>query len=386
MGASNTKHGTKHGTIRRKPGEKMKSPDRMDLIMEDACIALHLRVKQKVTKMSNLPTAVRDKHISIFLENLTSSKEFFQWELYQALRGRLSVKYWVRLHNKIFEDSDESLDLTVRRMNRRELTAVVEIRKAPVIDRLALKKDLGRLSHLIATGKVERGYLVVYGTFPKGFQPPLLMIDKGKVPPVLKEEDSAQTYSDDYLDRSKVVVTEDTDWLKVAEGETVAAGVAKFSMDLPGVVKLQPEKFRIRVYRVVHRDQDGADDVDDVTNPADVTESARTEVVTSTPRKPKPFHESVSAGDGGDVMATSPRKPLELPLRVGTPVDDATSTPRSLESPQVPAMGFTAEEKLEFRRVGLDLSPRKEKSPCHVTDEPGIEEISESDGEADSKL
>eukprot|EP00058_Branchiostoma_floridae_P011922 XP_002597410.1 hypothetical protein BRAFLDRAFT_80593 [Branchiostoma floridae] len=375
MGASNSKH----GTIRQRPGER-KSPDRMDLIMEDACIALHLRVKQKVMKMSNLPTTVRDKHISIFLENLTSSKEFFQWELYQALRSRLSVKYWVRLHTKMFKDSSDSLDITVRRMNRPELTAVVEIRKAPVNDRLTLKKDLGRLSYLIATGKVERGYLVVYGTFPKGFQPPVLMIDKDKIPRLARQEDNAQTYSDDYLDRSKVSVTEDTDWSKVAERETVAAGVAKFSMDLPGVVKLQPEKFRIRVYRLVHRPRDGGEDMDDVTNPPDVTEGVTSAVATSTPRKAG--EPSEGAGDG--VMST-PRK-MELPLRVGTPVDDATSTPRSLESPQVPAMGFTAEERQEFRRVGLDLSPRKETSPCIVTHEPEIEIISESDGEADSKL
>ncbi|XP_078671181.1 uncharacterized protein LOC144911207 [Branchiostoma floridae x Branchiostoma belcheri] len=322
MGASNTKH----GTIRQKPGER-NTPDRMDLIMEDACIALHLRVKQKVMKMSNLPTAVRDKHISIFLENLTSSKEFFQWELYQALRSRLSVKYWVRLHNRVFESSEESLDITVRHMNRRELAAVVEIRKAPVRDRQTLKKDLGRLSSLMAEGNAERGYLVVYGTFPKGFQPPVLMIDREKVPKVVPKQDDvlrrkvpAQTSSDDYLERVKVTVTEDADWLKVAERETVAAGVAKFSMDLPGVVKLQPEKFRIRVYRVVHRPQDpeSVGDPDDVTNPAGATEN-----VTSTPQK-------TEGPTGSDVMLT-PRK-LELPE------DDVTSTPRSLESPQVPGI------------------------------------------------
>ncbi|KAI8513787.1 hypothetical protein Bbelb_081110 [Branchiostoma belcheri] len=324
MGASNTKH----GTIRQKPGER-NTPDRMDLIMEDACIALHLRVKQKVMKMSNLPTAVRDKHISIFLENLTSSKEFFQWELYQALRSRLSVKYWVRLHNRVFENSEESLDITVRHMNRRELAAVVEVRKVPVWDRQTLKKDLGRLSSLMAEGNAERGYLVVYGTFPKGFQPPVLMIDREKVPKVVPKQDD---------------------------------------------VKLQPEKFRIRVYRVVHRPQDSVEDPDDVTNPADATQGA-TENVTSTPRKPE-------GPTGSDVMVT-PRK-LELPERVAE--DDVTSTPRSLESPQVPAMGFTAEEKLEFRKVGLDLSPRKETSPRHPTDSPEIEEISESEEETNSKL
>ncbi|XP_019622046.1 PREDICTED: uncharacterized protein LOC109468236 [Branchiostoma belcheri] len=375
MGASNTKL----GTIRQKPGER-NTPDRMDLIMEDACIALHLRVKQKVMKMSNLPTAVRDKHICIFLENLTSSKEFFQWELYQALRSRLSVKYWVRLHNRVFENSEESLDITVRHMNRRELAAVVEVRKVPVWDRQTLKKDLGRLSSLMAEGNAERGYLVVYGTFPKGFQPPVLMIDREKVPKVVPKQDDvrrkvpAQTSSDDYLERVKVTVAENADWLKVAERETVAAGVAKFSMDLPGVVKLQPEKFRIRVYRVVHRPQDSVEDPDDVTNPADATQGA-TENVTSTPRK-------AEGPTGSDVLVT-PRK-LELPERVAE--DDVTSTPRSLESPQVPAMGFTAEEKLEFRKVGLDLSPRKETSPRHPTDSPEIEEISESEEETNSKL